>query len=104
MKFQRLCDIGRHEQAPGQPGHQADDRADTGRGVVTFVAVLVVVGILGIIRALDVRLLKAFLTLLAVVGGATFFIWVIAWYAETRLGKVFRDILTALMMFGGGKK
>jgi hypothetical protein len=67
-----------------------------------LLAISVIVGGWGIISALSEKPLTAFLTLLVFVGGPTLFILVLARYPETRLGKVFQDILTFLVMFGGG--
>jgi hypothetical protein len=67
-------------------------------------AILVILVGWGIISSFDKNPVKSFLLLLVFAGGPACFVFVLAWFPQTRLGKVCQDILTFLVMFGGGGK
>jgi hypothetical protein len=70
--------------------------------VKVVLAILVILMGWGILSAFDERPLRSFLLLLVFVGGPICFVFALAWFPETRLGKVCQEILTLLAMFGGG--
>jgi nucleoside recognition membrane protein YjiH len=70
--------------------------------VKLVLAILVILVGWGIISSFDKNPIASFLMLLVVVGGPVCFMYVLAWFPETRLGKVCQDILTFRAMFGGG--
>jgi hypothetical protein len=69
-----------------------------------ILAVMVCLAIWGGISLLGDDPLYAFLILLVFMGGPFAFMYVLARFPETRLGKVCQEILTVMAMFGGGQR